>query len=193
MSLHSSNRRWIWSGLLAAAGTACLLPFLVPADQRAPVAASAKDAGEVEEPGVAAAQTALAKPRHHAADPGFPPEFFRKHPPGSRIPMRIPFVGAGIEVGPGLFLPPLNGVKVEDGIPAIGRNPRLPPPGPVVAKVVAADGQEYWEHRDGSFTSCTYSQVQTPDGNTKEIVATQHGAIASQRRSTGSTEPGTDR
>ncbi len=98
--------------------------------------------------------------------------------------MRIPFVGAGIEVGPGLFLPPLNGVKVEDGIPAIGRNPRLPPPGPVVAKVIATDGQEYWEHQDGSFTSCTYSQVQIPDGTTKEIVATQHGAIASQPRGT---------
>ncbi len=182
MSLHRSNRRWLWSGLLAAAGTACLLPFLAPAPRRAPVSAPAKDAVKAEEPGVAAARIAPAEPQHRATDPRFPPVFFRKHPPGSRIPMRIPFVGAGIEVGPGLFLPPLNGVKVEDGIPAIGRNPRLPPPGPVVAKVVAADGQEYWEHQDGSFTSCTYSQVRTSGGTTKEIVATQHGAIAGDRR-----------
>jgi len=177
----STTRRWLWSGCLVAAGTACLLPFLVPTDQRVPASASTKDAVEAEETGVPAVQIPPEEPQPRAADPRFPPEFFRKHPPGSRIPMRIPFVGAGIEVGPGLFLPPLNGVKVEDGIPAIGRNPRLPPPGPVVAKVISADGQEYWEHQDGSYTSCTYSQIRTPEG-TKEIVATQHGAIPRQQR-----------
>jgi hypothetical protein len=112
----------------------------------------------------------------------FPAEFYRQYPPGTRIEMCIPFVRAGIEVSPGLFLPPLNGVKVEDGIPAIGRNPRLPPPGPVVAKVVGPDGQEYWEHEDGSYTSCTYSRIQKPDGTMQEIVATQHGAVQAARR-----------
>ncbi len=136
------------------------------------------------------ASTGVASPRTGRGEPRFPAEFFRKYPPGSRIPMRVPYVGEGIQVGPGLFVPPLNGVKVEDGIPAIGRNPRLPPPGPVVAKVVAADGQEYWEHQDGSYTSCTYSRIRTSDGALKEIVATQHGAIASRgggrRRADGS-------
>ncbi len=110
-------------------------------------------------------------------DPRFPPEFYRSYPPSSRIPMKIPFVGEGIEVTPGQFLPPLNGVRIEDRIPKIKRSRRLPHPGPVVAKVIGPDGQEFWEHQDGSYTSCTYSQIRKPDGSTQRIVATQHGAI----------------
>jgi hypothetical protein len=113
-----------------------------------------------------------------------PPRASRQYPPGSRIPMRVPFVAQGIEVGPGLFVPALNGVKVEDKIPAIGRDPRMPPPGPVVAKIISGDGQEYWEHEDGSYTSCTYSKIRKPDGTEQEIVATQHGSVVGSRGKT---------
>jgi hypothetical protein len=163
-----SNSPWLWSGLLLLVGAGAVLLSLP--ETVSPAKTTAQPETEVP----ASTMTGVALPKTH-----------RKYPPSSRIPMRVPYVGEGIEVGPGQFLPPLNGVKVEDGIPAIRRDPRLPPPGPVVAKVVGPDGQEYWEHEDGSYTSCTYSQIQTADGSTKEIVATQHGAVASRRGQPG--------
>lgn len=171
---------WLWFGLplLVGAAGACLLSLgLFEAEpEPAPLMVrTLKPAAPTE------AMTGIASPKPEDPEPRFPPEFFRRYPPGTRIPMRIPYVREGIEVSPGQFLPPLNGVRLEDGIPAIRRDPRMPPPGPVVAKVVGPDGQEYWEHEDGSYTSCTYSQIQTADGTRKEIVATQHGA--SQRHS----------
>ncbi|MCB9871857.1 MAG: hypothetical protein H6837_18530 [Planctomycetes bacterium] len=88
---------------------------------------------------------------------------------------------AGIPLGGGVFLPPLNGVTVADEIPPVGRDPRLPPPGPVVGKVVDRSGQEWWVHADGSQTSCCFASILTPQGRCA-IVATQHGAPMSRRR-----------
>lgn len=176
------HQGWFWSCLLTVVGGVCLLAAWGPDRGEEPVPVADVDAG-VEPAVMTTTMTApRSEPEVPTNAPRFPPEYFRKYPPSSRIPMDVPYVDAGIEVGPGQFVPPLNGVKVEDGIPAIGRNPRLPPPGPVVAKVVAPDGQEYWEHQDGSYTSCTYSKIRTAEGQSKEIVATQHGAIAGTRR-----------
>ena len=86
---------------------------------------------------------------------------------------------SGIPLGDGVFLPPLNGVKVEDGIPPIKRDPRLPPPGPVVAKQVDLQGQEWWIHADGSQTSCSYASI-TEAGVDRVIVSTQHGAARAE-------------
>jgi hypothetical protein len=88
---------------------------------------------------------------------------------------RRPEARRGIPMGDGSFLPPLNGVRVEDGIPPIRRDPRLPPPGPVVRKQVDESGQEWWVHADGSQTSCSYASI-TVAGVDRVIVSTQHGA-----------------
>jgi hypothetical protein len=109
----------------------------------------------------------------------FPIEVFTKYPPGSRVALRLPRVESGIPLGGGVFLPPLNGVKVEDGIPPIKRDPRLPPPGPVVAKQVDLQGQEWWIHADGSQTSCSYASI-TEAGVDRVIVSTQHGAARAE-------------
>ncbi len=177
MTLTETTRRWLWTGLLVVGAGACALGAVLVLEQPEPVAAAVVPVSSEEDPGQLLVTTS--PPR---AGRQFPDEFYCDYPPGSRIPMRIPFVREGIEVGPGLFVPPLNGVKVEDKIPAIGRDPRLPPPGPVVAKVISPDGQEYWEHEDGSYTSCTYSRIQKPDGTEQEIVATQHGHLESRPR-----------
>ena len=101
----------------------------------------------------------------------------RPQPWGTRAPIRLPRVDAGIPMGEGTFLPPLNGIRVEDGIPPVRRDRRLPPPGAVVAKIVDRSGQEWWEHADGSQTSCSRASVTGPDGVAREIVSTQHGAV----------------
>lgn len=103
-----------------------------------------------------------------------------QHPPqlrGRRTPLRLPRVQSGIAMGDGTFVPPLNGVQVADGIPPVRRNPRLPSAGPIVAKIVDPSGQEWWEHADGSQTSCSFASVTTRDGVTRQIVSTQHGAV----------------
>ncbi|MHC4516521.1 MAG: hypothetical protein ACYTGW_11385 [Planctomycetota bacterium] len=173
---------WLFAAALVGGLGACWLVMAWPQPVAATDTTAAAAVPAAPGPGPALDQVAAHAPVQMAESSPFPAEFYRQYPPGTRIEMRIPFVRAGIEVSPGLFLPPLNGVKLEDGIPAIGRNPRLPPPGPVVAKVVGPDGQEYWEHEDGSYTSCTYSRIQKPDGTMQEIVATQHGAVQAARR-----------
>jgi len=103
-----------------------------------------------------------------------------QHPPGlrgRRTALRLPRVESGIAMGDGTFVPPLNGVQVADGIPPVRRNPRLPSAGPIVAKIVDPSGQEWWEHADGSQTSCSFASVTTRDGVTRQIVSTQHGAV----------------
>ncbi len=95
---------------------------------------------------------------------------------GTRKPVQLPAAGAGIPMGDGSFVPPLNGVTVADGIPPVRRNRRLPPPGPIVAKIVDGSGQEWWEHADGSQTSCSFASVTDRHGVTRRIVSTQHGA-----------------
>lgn len=117
----------------------------------------------------------LARPEPAGAD--MSPEFRQRGHRGSRTPMRLPRVQAGIAMGDGTFVPPLNGVRVEDVIPPVRRNRRLPPPGPIVAKIVDRSGQEWWEHEDGSQTSCSFASVTTRDGVTRQIVSTQHGAV----------------
>ena len=97
--------------------------------------------GTSSEPAVAVSTSELAL----GSQPGYPP--------GPRAPLRLPQLDGGIPLGDGSFLPPLNGVKVRDGIPPIRRDHRLPPPGPVVAKHVDDTGQEWWVHADGSLTS----------------------------------------
>ena len=44
--------------------------------------------------------------------------------------------------------------------PTLSRCPsHPPPPGPVVAKQVDLQGQEWWIHADGSQTSCSYASI----------------------------------
>src|SRR5690606_12414684 len=83
---------------------------------------------------------------------------------------------AGIPLGDGTYLPPLHGVPVDDGIPPSPRDPRLPPPGPVIAKLTDGRGQQWWLHRDGSHSSCSFAEVRLADGRRRWIVSTQHGA-----------------
>ena len=176
----TTRRRWLpWAGLwIAAAGLLALAMSQVSTGGEGPPARPAvASTPEVAPEAVVTPRVARSTAAEAPGFPGMPPDFHRKYPPSSRIPMRIPFVRKGIEILPGLFVPPLNGVRADDDIPPIGRDPRLPPPGPVVAKVISPDGQEYWEHEDGSATSCTYSTIQKPDGTRQRIVATQHGAI----------------
>lgn len=122
----------------------------------------------------------IAAPDPVAASPDceveLPVEVATRYPPGSRVAVRLPPVRTGIPLGDGVFLPPLNGVRVEDGIPPIRRDPRLPPPGPVVAKQVDLSGQEWWIHADGSQTSCSFASI-TARGEDVIIVSTQHGAV----------------
>lgn len=120
----------------------------------------------------------LAEPNR---EDGMPTEFYRQHPRGSRTPMRLPAVGSGIPLGDGTFVPPLNGVRVEDVIPPVRRNRRLPPPGPIVAKIVDLSGQEWWEHEDGSQTSCSFASVTIRGGRAERIVSTQHGAVTPRK------------
>lgn len=98
--------------------------------------------------------------------------------PGRTVASEAPATatGAGIPLGDGTFLPPLNGVTAADGIPPIRRDPRLPPPGPILRKLIDGRGQEWWLHRDGSHTSCSFAEITLADGRRQRIVSTQHGA-----------------
>ncbi len=162
---------WLQSQPLAADKVAA-----VPTPVPTPVS------GNDPESSTANLQAAASLPGQESAapvpqQPVLPVEVGRRYPPGTRVPLTLPWVDAGIQVGPGQFLPPLNGVRVEDGIPPIRRNRQLPPLTPVVAKVVDLQGQEWWEHEDGSQTSCSFASVTTADGTEHRIVSTQHGAV----------------
>lgn len=112
------------------------------------------------------------KPQQTSKDPGLPPEATRKFPPGSRVPMRVPWTKSGIPVGDGRFLPLLNGVPFA---PPISRDPLCGPVPPVVAKIVDDEGVEYWEHADGSTTTTRFVEVKY-QGETRRVVTTDHAA-----------------
>lgn len=80
-----------------------------------------------------------------------------RYPPGTRIPVRIAErPKSGIPCPDGTFLPFLNGMTAA---PAVQRDPAYGPVPPIVGIVVDADGIEWWEHADGSTTTCHYIGV----------------------------------
>lgn len=123
-----------------------------------------------------------------AQDPGVPPEARRKFPPGSRIPMRVPWTKSGIPVGNGRYLPLLNGVPFA---PAISRDPEWGPVPPVVAKIVDDEGVEYWEHADGSTTTTRFLEVEY-QGEKRRIVTTDHAAKIPEGHEIPMQDPGKD-
>lgn len=111
-------------------------------------------------------------------------------PPGTRIPVsRLPKVepGKGIGFFDGTWLPYLNGLNAA---PPATRDPDLGRVPPVIAKVVDADGLEWWVHADGSATTTRYKQV-TALGQTYWDPATEHSAVQpnTNLRSTPETPP----
>ena len=117
-----------------------------------------------------------------------------KYPPGTRIPVRLTErPKEGIPCTDGTFLPFLNGMTWA---PAIHRDPAYGPVPPPVAILVDADGVEWWEHADGSTTTCHYIGV-TAHGESYFDPTTRHSLPkpASQVLGTdvgvgGSSEPG---
>lgn len=101
-----------------------------------------------------------------------------RHPPGTRIPLRVEAgTGDGIRLPDGTTLPYLNGMTWA---PPVQRSRELGPVAPVVGILVDADGFEWYEHADGSVTTCLYQQVVLPgetywDPSTKHAAATPAG------------------
>ena len=107
------------------------------------------------------------------------------HPPGTIIAVDgLPVVEKGIPLPGGGFLPFLNGMTYS---PQLHRDPRFGPVPPVTAKLVDADGFEWWMHADGSVTTSIYQQITVP-GSTYWDSATKH-AVAAPRTMVQYTEP----
>ncbi len=96
-----------------------------------------------------------------------------KYPPRTRIPVaNLPKVTQGIPCPDGSFLPFLNGMTWA---PPLQRDPGLGPVPPVVAIQVDDAGIEWWEHADGSVTTCHYHEI-TALGQKYFDPVTRHGA-----------------
>lgn len=107
------------------------------------------------------------------------------HLPGTIIPVAgLPPVENGIPLPGGGFLPFLNGMTYS---PQLHRDPRFGPVPPVTAKLVDAEGFEWWMHTDGSVTTSIYQQITVP-GSTYWDSATKH-AVAAPRTMVQNTEP----
>ncbi len=107
------------------------------------------------------------------------------HPPGTIIPVEgLPAVENGIPLLGGGFLPFLNGMTYS---PILHRDPRFGPVPPVTAKLVDAEGYEWWMHMDGSVTTSIYQQI-TVSGLTYWDSATKH-AVAAPQSMVQHTEP----
>lgn len=94
-------------------------------------------------------------------------------PPGTRIPVgELPAVDEGIRLPDGRLLPFLNGMNWA---PPVQRDRGHGPVPPVVAILVDAEGFQWYEHADGSVTTCMYQEVKRPhehywDPSTKHTV-----------------------
>ena len=109
-------------------------------------------------------------------------------PPGTVIPVaELPPVDNGIPLPDGGFLPFLNGMTYS---PSFARNPRFGPVPPVVAKLVDAEGFEWWMHADGSVTTSIYRPAANP-GETAWDSTTRH-AVATPVEELEPAEPGAD-
>ena len=107
------------------------------------------------------------------------------HPPGTIIPVKnLPAVENGIPLPGGGFLPFLNGMTYS---PNLHRAARFGPVPPVTAKLVDAEGYEWWMHEDGSVTTSIYQQITVP-GSTYWDSATKH-AVAAPQTMVQHTEP----
>lgn len=77
--------------------------------------------------------------------------------PGSRTPVTdLPHVDDGIRLPNGICLPYLNGMTWAPPVQRDRVHGDVPP---VVATIVDAEGFEWYEHADGSVTTCMYQQV----------------------------------
>jgi hypothetical protein len=95
-----------------------------------------------------------------------------KYPPRTRIPvLELPKVKNGIPCPDGSFLPFLNGMTWA---PTVHRDLAYGPMPPVVAIQVDDAGIEWWEHADGSTTTCHYHEV-TAFGKSYFDPVTRHG------------------
>lgn len=124
---------------------------------RAPVAA--RDGDEVEAAGVGAA---LELPVTHVGQgwsraPGFEPGF-------------VPRAAGGMRCPDGTFLPPLNGVTVDDAIPPIQRERFMPPIGPIVGRYVDDGGDAWWITADGSAFTTRWVTVRGEGGRVVRMV-----------------------
>lgn len=96
------------------------------------------------------------------------------HAAGSRRAVTIDPVPEGIRCPDGTCLPLLNGVAAA---PAILRSPERGPLPPVVAIVVDRDGWDWYEHADGSMTTCRPHVLIGADGQRIPRVVTVHNAL----------------
>ena len=116
-----------------------------------------------------------------------------KYPTGTRIPVRIAErPKQGIPCPDGTFLPFLNGMTAA---PALQRDPAYGPVPPIVAIVVDADGIEWWEHADGSTTTCHYIGVTAHgesyfDPTTRHALPKPASQVLGADLSTGPGDPG---
>lgn len=113
-----------------------------------------------------------ATPEQADGEPELPPEFFRKLPPSSRVPMTLPTgFTSGLRCPDGSYLPLLNGVT--EAYP-INRDVSIHGPlPPVVAKRTDSGGYEWYEHADGTLTTVRMTPV-TKLGVTAEEPVTSH-------------------
>lgn len=94
---------------------------------------------------------------------------------GRRRPATVRAEAHGIRCPDGTHLPLLNGVE---NAPAIIRAPEHGPLPPVVAIVVDVAGFDWYEHADGSMTTCRPQFVTDADGHRAIQVITVHSAGA---------------
>jgi hypothetical protein len=95
------------------------------------------------------------------------------HAAGRRTPGDPGFVASGIPLPDGSQLPLLNGVA---SAPPVLRSPERGPLPPVVAVVVDRDGWDWYEHADGSLTTCRPQEIVRDDGRREIRVLTLHNA-----------------
>lgn len=141
--------------------------------------AAAPVGGEAPEPAAAAASVApapcVAVPRTGDARAAVPLAE-TPHAAGLRVapnagPARAGAAGpGGLLLPDGRCLPPLNGVRPDDPIPAIERAPFLPPIGAVTGKVVDDTGIEWWVTADGSAFTTRWVDVVLADGTPARVV-----------------------
>lgn len=94
----------------------------------------------------------------------------RVDPPGSFVEHPVPRVAAGMQCPDGTFLPPLNGVTVDDPIPRIQRSEFMAPIGAIIGKFTDAAGDAWWVTEDGSAFTTRFCVVESAGGVRTRIV-----------------------
>ncbi len=161
------------SGAAAAAVAAlCLAP------QQDPVTPTSSDPA-VGTPRVA---TITANPGGGQTDaaPRLPPELHLPLPPHARIALRLPRgLRSGLRCPDGSFLPLLNGVPHAS---PIHRSPHDGPLPPVVARRTDADGDDWYEHADGSLTTTRWVDVEVGGVVRPDVVTSHHAPVDAHAR-----------